>query len=190
MKKPKHVEMYRPTASRFGDILTPGGKPSKASSRYIDDIIRWSLDDTEEETFSSYWTERGKKLENEATREYAKKMGIFGIFVPPFTFNKKYLCGCYLDGQFSGGCIEIKCLKQSNHKKILIGGVPLKFKPQLQGSLLVTGFAFIDFVAYCPGEDVFIERILIDHEYREKMIVELEIFNKSLEDKYNNAKNK
>lgn len=179
--------LYRPTASRFGDILTPTGMASKSQESYIDDIIRWSLYGDDEYQFSSVWTERGKVLEQEAREKYSGKVGN-EVTVPTFNFNKQHKCGCYLDGIVCDGAIEIKCLKRTNHDKIANSGiVPIKYKPQLQGSLLITNFKWIDFVAYFPGLPLTVVRVLRDDDYIRKLILELEQFNAKLEDKFNCA---
>jgi hypothetical protein len=181
--RPNGIELYRPTASRFGDILTPTGLPSKQAKQYLDQIIKWSLHgDADEVKFSSYWTERGKYLESKAIEEYERKKG-YKVEKQPFIFNKKYRCGCYPDGK-GLVYIEVKCLKKENHFDIVKHGIPLKFKPQIQGTMLITGENTLDFISYFPGEEIYIERVNKEESYSEKLVDELYKFNIALEAEY------
>jgi len=181
----KKQRLYRPTASRFKDIITPAGKKSMAWGRYREEIIKWTLAvDEEEDGYTSEWMQRGKDIEQEARSVYAEIKGK-DVVVPGFAFNREHKCGCYLDGAFAGGAIEIKCPKPANFVKLVERGiVPAIHTPQLQGSLLVTGLDYIDFVGYCPGRKLFVRRVFRDFFYIGKLIYFLKDFNDLLEQEY------
>jgi len=185
VKDKKDVFLYCPTASRFKDILSPSGKESAGSNQYMEDILRWTFHGADKENFSSFWTERGRELEGDALSAYILETGI-ATEKPKFIFNKKYSCGCYPDGTSAEGCVEIKCLKDVNHRDILKNGVPLKFKPQIQGTILITQKLWLDFVAYCPGENLYVERIFPDFTWLGKFIESMAVFNQKLNEKYTN----
>jgi len=181
IKKIGELFLYRPTASRFSDILTPTGEPSTAAKRYMEDILRWTFCGSDQYEPSSYWAERGKLLESEAMKAYNEKKKITAIKSEKFVFNKMHFCGCYPDGSYKNVCQEIKCLKKENHLEIVTSEkIPLKFKPQIQGTLLITGSEWLDFIAYCPNEKLFIQKVFHDVIYIEKLIEQLRIFNKKL----------
>lgn len=187
MTLPNGVDLYRPTASRFKDIITPTGKRSFAADAYIDQLIKWSLfGDGDEVKFSSPWTERGKRLEDDAIKEYSLLRGI-SVEKQPFIFNKEHKCGCYPDGK-ADVFIEVKCLKIDNHREILKRGIPIKFKPQLQGTILITNAEEIDFIAYCPGEKTYIETVGTESIFSDLMVEYLAEFNAKLESKFKQAR--
>lgn len=186
MKPLSELLLYRPTVSRFKDILSPTGKESMAAPAYMRQILEWTFFDEQKEEFSSFWTERGKKLEEEARVKYVEKTGI-ATMKPKFIFNKEHLCGCFMDGESVTGGIEIKCLKEKNHLEIENKkAIPLSFMPQLQGTLLVTGKQWIDFVSYMPERELYIHRVFPDNVWIGKMKTALKIFNDELTLRYEN----
>ena len=56
------------------------------------------------------------------------------------------------------------------------GEVPDEHVAQLQGGLLVTGRAWIDFVSYCPGLPLFVKRVYPDAKYHDAIRTELADF--------------
>jgi len=184
MKERGDIFLYRPSASRLKDIISPTGKESAAATAYMNDILRWTFFGKDEYQFSSFWSERGDRLEPAALLEYVKETGIETEKPAKYVFNKEELCGCYPDGVSEFGCVEIKCLKKENHQDIIKNGVPAKFKPQIQGTLLITKKDWIDFIAYNPGEELYLKRFHRDEDYLSKMIKLLASFNEQLEQKY------
>ena len=59
-----------PSASRFKDLLTPTGKPSASSEKYLNDLLAERLSGKRFETFKSNWMQRGNDLEPEAANVF------------------------------------------------------------------------------------------------------------------------
>jgi putative phage-type endonuclease len=59
------------------------------------------------------------------------------------------------------GLVEIKAPRAKTHlNTILSGGVPDLYMPQLQAGLLVSGRKWIDFVSFCGGMPLYVQRVL------------------------------
>jgi hypothetical protein len=90
--------------------------------------------------------------------------------------KKNYLCSP--DGLVeSDGGIEIKCPLISTHVKYLLGNkLPTEYTQQVQGSLLITGRKWFDFMSYFPEMPPLIVRVFPDKEFMSKLEKELEKF--------------
>jgi hypothetical protein len=63
------------------------------------------------------------------------------------------------------------------------GKVPTENYAQLQGGLLVTGRAWIDYFSYCDAENMpnFLERVYPDADYQARIVAELKTFYEELD---------
>jgi hypothetical protein len=52
--------------------------------------------------------------------------------------------------------------------------MPSTYKQQIQGSMLVTGRAWWDFISYCPGTKLYVQRIPRDEDYIGKMRIAID----------------
>ena len=142
-----------PTASGFGKLLTPGGKPSAQSKQYAYELVAECVAKEEEESFEpSVWMQRGTLLEPEARdwfamnhRREVKEVG--------FILNEAGTAGCSPDGLLSEDCgLEIKCPKGSTHVSYLVNKkLPPAYAAQVHGSLIVSGFREWVFCSYHPA---------------------------------------
>jgi len=65
-----------PTASQFFRIITPGGKPSSASDKYLAELlVEWAFG-SPQDTPESPWMTRGHDLEEEAAAYFAFEYGL------------------------------------------------------------------------------------------------------------------
>jgi hypothetical protein len=91
------------------------------------------------------------------------------------------LVGASPDGLIGDkGLLEIKCLNAANHIEVLKGGMPSKYKPQVQVQLWVTGREWCDFCVFHPDFperlQLKVTRVAADPEYHAMLKVESEIF--------------
>lgn len=144
----------RPTASEFGKIFTGGGKPSEQAEMYMRRLSiarKYKVP-----SFSgNEWTERGHALEPEARQRLIDVTG-FDVREAGMCLKEGKFRGCspdgliYHNGEIVGG-VEIKCFKMDKHLTIVNKGeLPTENKPQVHGSLEITGLPFWLFCLYCP----------------------------------------
>lgn len=167
------------TASRFDSIITPAkGEPSKSAEGYLRELLAEWLSGRPAESYTSGWMERGKEIEAEARDFYAFERGGDVQQVGFVYADDSRMVGCSPDGLISDdGMIEIKSPAPKTHIGYLLdGGLPLDYRPQVQGSLLVTGRAWCDFLSYCPGLPPLLVRAERDAPYINKMADALEDF--------------
>lgn len=153
----------RPTASRFGDIVTEKtGKLSNSSDGYAAELIAQLLG-WESNFGGTNDTDRGNRLEDEAFHWLKMRFG--------YKPRKTGIClsddlryAASPDGilEDDGSVIEIKC---PHLKNFLIwkkrGILPLDHKQQVHGQLAVTGAPRALFVAYA------------DHSALDNMVIEV-----------------
>lgn len=154
-----------PTASEFGSIITPKrGEYASAADTYINQLIDEVVRPDAGQAFTgNRHTERGELLEDDARELYAFEREVVPQQVG-FILNDAGTLGCSPDSliQLDGG-LEIKCPDGPTHVKWMrAGGVPDEHKPQVHGSLIITGREYWDFLSYCPGYDPLIVRVTPD----------------------------
>ena len=166
-----------PTASNFSQIVTAKGDSSKQREKYLYKLAGEIVSGEATETYQSAAMERGIIMEEEARAMYAL---ITGENVTQVGFciadNGKY--GCSPDGLVgdSGG-LEIKCPLAHTHVSYLLKNkLPVEYLQQVQGSMLVTGRKWWDFMSYYPGIRPLILRIERDEDFIESLENELEAF--------------
>jgi len=158
-----------PTASSFGQIITPKGVRGDGYEVYANTLIAELLcGNPVEDWKGNQWTERGKDLEDEAVLYYEMQQG---IECEKVGFVTNYGVGCSPD-RFVGkdGLLEIKSLKASTQVKCLINNkVSSEYIPQIQGQLYVTGRKWCDWLAYSPEIPSLTIRVERDEEYITKL---------------------
>ena len=160
-----------PTASSFDKIITSTGKPSTQASGYMNDLLaEWFIGE-KKSIYQSAAMTRGIELEPEARALWEFE---FDQPVEEVTFcfkDENRLVGCSPDGLAGDfGLLEIKCPNPGTHVGYLKdGGLPLKYKQQVQGQLWVTGKKWCSFMSYCPGMDPFFVTVEPDKEYQKSL---------------------
>ena len=129
-----------------------------------------------EETYSSRIMQRGIFAEPFARDLYGghhAAVSECGFMVREFDGFK---IGYSPDGLVGdGGLIEIKApLQKRELATVLAGEVPAEHMAQLQCALLVSGRAWIDFVSYCGGMALWVERVTPDPQWRGAIIAAAE----------------
>jgi hypothetical protein len=174
------------TASRFKDIITPAkGDKSASYKGYMYELIAEKLTKGKEDFFKSEWMERGNEIEPLARASYefiheveVKQVGIM--------LNDEGTIGASPDGLIGdAGGLEIKCPKPSTVVKYMLdGGLPLEYKPQVMGSLWISGREWWDFLAFHPSMDFYQIRVYRDEEYIKKMNQHIMDFVDELQNNY------
>lgn len=181
-----------PTASEFHRILTPTGKKSAQATGYMEKLLAEIILGKPVQTFEKTpWMERGNELEQEASDYYEFENGV-EVKKIGFCTDDLGLYGCSPDrlvGEEGG--LEIKVVAPNTQVSYLLSGkFDNDYKPQIQGTLLITGRKWWDWQSYCPEMPAVKFRIERDEAYIAELKAELEIFNKKLEESKQSLKDK
>lgn len=186
------ARLGKPTASRFGDIVTPEkGDKSKTYTTYLYELLGELLAGDRDESYRSQWMDRGNELEEHAREKY-EFLKDTTIDTVGIVFNDDLTIGASPDGLigYNAG-VEIKCPKASTIVKYMIEDrLPLIYKPQVQGNLWICEREYWDFIAYHPNTNMFIHRVYRDEDYIKKMSSYLSDFVDELKTKYDTLKDK
>lgn len=160
-----------PTASNFKRIITPTGKPSTQADGYMDELLAEQMTGEHDAIDQTGYMARGNELQDSAAELYAFKHPEYEMVRAGFVTNDAKTMGCSPDmiiGQEGG--LEIKCLKPKNHvSQLLAQSIDEEHKPQVQGSLLVTGAQWWDVIGYHPKMQPVIIRVQRDEAYINQM---------------------
>lgn len=169
-----------PTASKFGTLITPGGKPSTQSKRYLCELIAELHVHEEEETFEpNEWMIRGLELEAEARKWLAFDRG-HEIDQVGLIKNDAETFGASPDGLIGSVPLEIKCPKGSTHIAYMLDKkLPDTYKPQVHGQMLATGSKKALFMSYHPSFAPVLIEVKRD-EYTKQLMIALKKFVKDL----------
>ena len=178
------ARLGKPTASRFSEIITPTGKPSKSAEKYMSELLAdYLAGEPADSKETTHYMDKGTEYEDEARKQF---QFIYDIDVEQVGFcladNEKY--GCSPDGLIDNdGGIEIKVRKSNVLVEHYLKGMPSKVKCQIQGSLLITGRKYWYYHAYHEKLYPFTVKVERDEEFIGKMEKALEEFCKELEKK-------
>jgi hypothetical protein len=173
----------RPTASNFGLFCTPArGDYSSQATAYAAVIVAKRLG-VYTEPPPSFWMEWGIEHEDNARHAYTQQTGRdvheVGFILPDNT--DAY--GGSPDGLVDDDAIlEIKCPKPETLITYHANGVlPLEYRPQVQGLLLISGRPWCDFFAFHPELEPFLLRVEADPDYQAKIAENLLMLLKEVE---------
>lgn len=161
----------RPTASEFSQFITPArGEYAAGATDYASKVVmkRLGLDD---EPPPSYWMEWGVEMEPSAKRAYAEHTGYelveAGFVLPDHTDAYGGSPDALVEPD---GLLEVKC---PNPRTLGVyharNELPVQYKPQIQGLLLITGRAWCDFWVWHPQLKPFLLRVEPDLAYQAKI---------------------
>lgn len=183
------------TASRFGDVLA---KPTtKRYQQYQTDLVNELLGIPDfRDNDDKPWFRHGVELEPKARSWYEWEMFIAGnmdpvIEIGMITHSKYDFISCSPDGLYgSTRGLEIKSrISHAEHLKSVNGGLPSNYKPQVLGSLWVTGLEQWDFVSFFQDpdglikSDINITEVFPDPEYFQRLESECLIFWNEVQEK-------
>lgn len=170
-----------PSASKFSDIITTKGEPSKSRIKYMHQLAGERVTKAKEETYQSAAMSRGILMEGEARRlfEMVKDIDVqqVGLCLED---NRRW--GCSPDGlTLEDGGLEIKCPSMAVHVSYLLGNkLPTDYFQQVQGSLFVTGREYWWFMSYYPGIKPLFVKVEPDLKFHAALQLELELFSDEL----------
>jgi hypothetical protein len=159
-----------PTASKFGNILTPKTlKPSESQYGYIAELIAQGLPDYTKQ-LPTFDMQRGTDMEPEAVAYYEFHKGIDVERVGFFYGDESKTWGGSPDGLIGDdGGLEVKCPKpEVQVQRLLNPEVPGEYLPQIFGYMLIADRQWFDFMSYHPDLDPVIIRIEKDTEFGTK----------------------
>lgn len=178
------VRAGKVTGSEFSKIITPTGKKSTQYKDLLfkkaDEIIYGASLQKGEPTEAML---RGIELEEEAFNSIN--------FETDYNFEEIGFCdsqlgyGCSPDGLSEKNKIglEIKCPLPHNHSKTRFKGIyDQKYKPQVQGCMMVTGYKEWVYYSYCPDRPSYIEVVKRDDGFINDLKHYLDQFTKELND--------
>lgn len=149
-----------PTASAFDRIITAvTGKPSSAARAYMCELaadiacLTPNFFTERDNRPKSYAMENGTNTEPEARRFYEMEREA-EVRQVGFILSDCGRYGCSPDGLVGeDGGLELKCPLLKTQAEYLLDGpvLPVAYKPQVHGSLIVTGRKWWDFLSYSPG---------------------------------------
>jgi len=165
------ARLGKPTASMYGCIVSPTGKPVTGAKRatYMAKLIGARLAGLTSDSFTSAAMERGNELEPFA-REWYEWSTLNPVAETGFGYDSEKRAGASPDGLvFDDGGLEIKCPLQVNHIKHLIAGVvPKDWIVQVHGCIWLCNRQWWDFVCFCDDPNVPNMRIRTERD--EKMM--------------------
>jgi hypothetical protein len=161
-----------PSASRFKDLLTPTGKPSASSDKYLNELLAERLSGKRFETFKSHWMQRGNDLEPEAAGVFWLQEDLHCREIG-FVTNDSMTVGCSPDRIVGDGMVtglEIKCPSPGVHTAYLreyakSGAMPSEYYAQVQGTMWLMDFSDYWFQSYHPDLPNLIMKVERDEKY-------------------------
>lgn len=175
----------RPTASQFGRIVTPvKGELSTSCRDYACELVAKQLGVFNERP-PSFDMEWGNEYEAAAISRYATDTGYeverVGFVVPDATDTFGGSPDALVNDR--EGLLETKCPRAETLIKYHWDGtLPLNYRPQVQGLLLITGCEWCDFFAWHPDIEPFKVRVMPDEAYQMSMLEALTQFLVQLND--------
>lgn len=149
-----------PTASQFDRIISPVKmSPSTSQEPYIDELLCEMIDQAyssePDNAYVSPAMANGTAMEPAARSWYAFDRDA-DVREVGFCLDESGRFGCSPDGMIGeDGCLEIKVPSMKTHIRYLREGVlPNAYKPQVHGTLLVTGRPWVDFVSYSVSDEL------------------------------------
>lgn len=175
-----------PTASMFDSIVTPGGKKSESSQKYMEHLLAERILGRPIEGFKSRYMELGNEYESRAVASYelandceTEKVG--------FITTDCGRVGCSPDRLIVGcpeGMLECKSPSPAVHVSYLLAstGASKEYKVQLQGQLWVCERQWVDIISYAPGFPDALFRVNRDEEFIVALSAQVSAFSDRLEE--------
>lgn len=172
------------TASHAQEI----GNCGKGLDSYILQIMSEYFSTAEKENYTNENIERGNELEEYARNMYELENDLNVEEVGFVEYNE--FVGCSPDGIVGEeGLIEIKCVKDKNHFKIMLDKkIESKYLWQMQMQLLICGKKWCDYVSYNPNfeKSLVIIRVTPDEEKQKKLLDGFKIGESKIKEIINN----
>jgi YqaJ-like viral recombinase domain len=200
------VRLGIPTASNFHLFMTPGGKPTapdnKERRKYLYRLVgERILGEPAPPRFEgNEYTERGRDMEEEAAKAFSKALN-GGLAPGGFMTTDDGRYGCSLDRLTTlwplaeavevkapapwmrkfADAVEIKAPAPWTHIQYMVEGPGDRYKPQVQGQLMISEFQFIHFWSWHPRFPPVHIVTLPDERYIARLRQELDLFCEELD---------
>jgi hypothetical protein len=161
----------RATASEFHSFVTPAkGDYSAQATAYAAKIVAKRLG-VYTEPPPTYWMEYGTEMEPNAKHAYTLQTGRAVRNVAFIMPDHTDAYGGSPDGLVGDdGLLEVKCpAPETLIAYHAAGELPVQYKPQVQGLLLISGRAWCDFFVFHPELTPLLLRIEPDEKYQTKI---------------------
>lgn len=163
------LRLGKPSASRFKDCVTPTGKPSSSSEKYMHELLAERLAKKRFETFDTFHMKRGRDLEPLAAEVFSFQTDLTCREVG-FVTDDKEAIGCSPDRLVNGTGLEIKCPMHTTHVKYLIdyhnkGIMPPEYYAQVQGTMWIMDLPEYWFMSFHPDLPNLIMKVPRDDKY-------------------------
>lgn len=163
------VRVGKVTASELDNLISPGKFEIRTGEGPKNYLYRKTAEAWRGQPlpgFSSWSTDQGQELEDEARRWYFFNYEDHKSNSVGFVTGDDGRCGCSPDALLGDvGGVEIKCPEPTNHVRYLVEGkLPTDYVAQVHMSLYVTGRPWWRFVSYRRGFPAFVLTIERDEE--------------------------
>lgn len=175
------------TASEMHLIVTPTLKVASNDKEraHLYELLAQRVTGYVEPTYIGSDMLRGQEDEIEARALYAKKYG--PVREVGFITNNRwgFTLGYSPDALVGQrGAIECKSRCQKHQARTIVDGiVPDEYMIQIQTGLLVAELDWIDFVSYCGGMPMFVQRVLPLANFRDAILAAAETFEAKLSER-------
>lgn len=173
------------TASEASNLLTPEFKlrTGEMPHTYLCEKVAEAWRGEPLPGFSSWATEQGAMLEDEARAWYALEHDDFPIQNVGFVETDDGRAGCSPDALLGDeGGLELKAPEPTNHVRYLLGGeLPKQYVVQVHFSMWVTGRPWWRFVSYRRGFPAFVLHVQRDEKICEKIEAAVAAFSKEFD---------
>lgn len=171
-----------PSASKFDQIITTAGCPSKSAKGYMLQLAATRVWGVYEDTYQSWSMKNGIDREPQAKELYTVVTGNELKEVGFCYYDERLDRGCSPDALINDdGVLEIKSpLLKTHTEYILSGEFPKDYFQQVQGELYITGRKWAHFMSFFPGAPAFIVKVMRDESFISKLDALLTDFNVSL----------
>lgn len=143
-----------PSASRFDRIVTPLGKLSAQSDKYLNAMVAERvLGNPIGVDVMTDWMQRGLVMEQYAVPWYELQADVTTEVIG-FCTTDDGRVGCSPDRLVGlDGLLECKCPTAATHVGYMLndGSLSIAYRVQIMGQLWVTGRAWCDALSYCEG---------------------------------------
>lgn len=162
------LRLGRVTASDMDRLVTPEFKlrTGEMPHTYLCEKLAEAWIGNPIAQFSTWETEQGQILEDEARRWYAFEFDDHKVQNVGFIEGDDSRCGCSPDALLGDdGGLELKCCQYTAHlKHFLAGTLPKDYAAQVHMSLYVTGRPWWRFVSYRRGFPPFVRTVERDEK--------------------------
>jgi len=169
-----------PTASSFGEILTPTGKPTTGAKRpnYMNRLLAEYITGKPTESYCNDTMLRGLELEPQARDDYAFIKGCDPVEVGLVYLDDRQLISCSPDAMVDdNGLWENKSPLAHTHVSYLLKQkLPTQYIPQVQGQMWVCDREYCDFQSYHPDMKNMLIRVYRDEDYIRSLKNAVDIF--------------